>query len=123
MTAYEVPENRWAFKLAPQLSGRAQQAYAVLNGEAASSYLEVKEAILGQYNVNEETYRQRFRMASMKTEETTRELRVRIEDLAKKWTKDCDTVDKLQGCDCAGTVHQYRPSRCPGVGAGAQPKH
>ncbi len=87
MTAYEVPENRWAFKLAPQLSGRAQQAYAALSGEAASSYMEVKEAILPilrRYNVNEENYRQRFRTASVKTEETTRELRVRLEDLAKK---------------------------------------
>ncbi len=74
MTAYEVPENRWAFKLAPQLA---------LSVEAASSYVEVKEAILCRYNVNEETYRQRFRTASVKTEETTRELRVRLEDLAK----------------------------------------
>ncbi len=29
-----VPENRWAFKLAPQLSGRAQQAYAALSGDS-----------------------------------------------------------------------------------------
>ncbi len=56
----------------------------------------MKETILRRYNVNEETYRQRFCMASMKTEETTRELRVRLEDLVKKWTKDCDTVEKLQ---------------------------
>ena len=27
MDAYEVPQSRWSFKLAPQLIGRAQQAY------------------------------------------------------------------------------------------------
>ena len=26
MIVYEVPQNRWAYKLAPQLTGRAQQA-------------------------------------------------------------------------------------------------
>ena len=30
MRAYEVPEVRWAFKLAPQLVGKAQRAYAAL---------------------------------------------------------------------------------------------
>ena len=29
MAAYEVPENRWPYKLAPTLTGKAQQAYAV----------------------------------------------------------------------------------------------
>ncbi len=96
MTAHEVPENRW---LAPQLSGRAQQAYAALNSEAASGYTKVKEAILRRYDVNEETYRQRFRTASMN------DMRVR---LTKKWTvipsRNCRTLPA-------------------DVGAGAQTKH
>lgn len=56
----------------------------------------MKEAILRRYDINTETYRQRLRGASMKSGETTRELRVRLEDLAKKWTKDCDTVEKIR---------------------------
>ena len=28
MAAYEVPENRWPYKLAPMLTGKARQAYA-----------------------------------------------------------------------------------------------
>ena len=94
--AYEVPTSRWAFQLAPELSGKAQQAYAALSGEAASDYKQIKEAILRRYDVNAETYRQKFRGASMNVGETTKELRVRLEDLAKKWTKDCDTIDKLR---------------------------
>ncbi len=61
MTAYEVPANRWVFKLAPQLFGKAQQAYAALSGEAAATYTQVKESILRRYDVNEETYKRRFR--------------------------------------------------------------
>ena len=60
MAAYEVPTSRWAFQLAPQLSGKAQQAYAALSGEAASDYKQIKEAILRRYDVNAETYRQKF---------------------------------------------------------------
>lgn len=32
MRAYEVKEERWAVKLAPQLTGKAQQAYAAMSG-------------------------------------------------------------------------------------------
>ena len=38
MAAYEVPHSQRAFQLAPQLSGKAQLAYAALGGEAASDY-------------------------------------------------------------------------------------
>ena len=35
---YEVNRERWAFKLAANLVGKAQQAYAALSVEDASSY-------------------------------------------------------------------------------------
>lgn len=38
MQAYEVPQERWAFKLAPQLVGKAQQAYAAINADDAKDY-------------------------------------------------------------------------------------
>lgn len=96
MSAYEIPANRWVFKLAPQLSGKAQQAYAALAADAAADYTQLKEAILARYDVNQETYRQRFRAAKLKTGETTRELCVRLGDLVTKWTKDCDLVEALR---------------------------
>ena len=49
----------------------------------------MKEFILRRYDVNEETYKRRFQTASVRTGETVMELRVRLEDLAKKWLKDC----------------------------------
>ena len=66
MRVYGVREDRWAFKLAPQLTGKAQQAYAALNADDAAKYEEVKSAILRRYDISEETYRQRFRTAGRK---------------------------------------------------------
>ena len=61
MEAYEVPKEHWAYRLAPQLTGKAQQAYAAVSSDSAKKYEDVKMAILRRYNINEETYRTRFR--------------------------------------------------------------
>ena len=42
----EVNRERWPFQLAPQLTGKAQQAYATLNPDDAKIYDTVKAAIL-----------------------------------------------------------------------------
>ena len=52
----EVSVEHWSFKLAPQLTGKAQQAYAALQPDEAKTYEMVKVAILRRYNINEETY-------------------------------------------------------------------
>ena len=96
MEAYEVERARWSFKLAPQLTGKAQQAYAALPPEHAKDYDEVKAAILRRYNINEETYRQRFRSQKLKDGETLRELVTRLSDLVSRWTKDCSSVDDMK---------------------------
>ena len=80
MSAYSVPKDRWIFKLAPQLSGRAQQAYAALTAEEALSYDGVKAAILRRYDITEETYRQRFRGVSKSTVESHRDVSIRLGD-------------------------------------------
>ena len=46
MAVYEVDRARWAFKLAPQLTGKAQQAYAAMSVEDAGDYDKVKTTIL-----------------------------------------------------------------------------
>ena len=61
MQAFNVPKEQWVFKLAPQLTGKAQQAFAAMETESAGSYDDVKAVILRRYNINEETYRQRLR--------------------------------------------------------------
>ena len=38
MAAYEIDASRWAFLLAPQLTGKAQQAYAAMSQSDSSKY-------------------------------------------------------------------------------------
>eukprot|EP00731_Ephydatia_muelleri_P032817 Em0024g361a len=64
----------------PQMSGKAQQAYAALPSDEAKEYDQLKDAIFRRYDIiciNEETYRQRFRAAMKSSEESNRELAVR----------------------------------------------
>ena len=96
MEAYEVNRARWSFKLALQLTGKAQQAYAALPPDDAKDYSTVKAAILRRYNINEETYRQRFRTLKPKEGETPRELTTRLNDLFARWTRECTSKDELQ---------------------------
>jgi hypothetical protein len=82
MEVNEVAKERWPFQLAPQLTGKAQQAYTALTPENARDYDAVKNAILRRFNINEETYRQRFRSLKPKEEESLQELMTRLQDLA-----------------------------------------
>ena len=95
MTAYEVPRDRWSFTLAPQLIGKAQQAYAAMDYSHIDDYVEVKAAILRRYAITEETYRQRFRTILKNGNETYVELMVRLRDLANKWMQDCKSVEAV----------------------------
>ena len=78
MVAHEVNRERWSFKLAPQLTGKAQQAYAALPPDEAKTYDAVKRAILRRYNINEETYRQRFHKLKARDGESPKELLTRL---------------------------------------------
>ena len=89
MEAYEVDKKHWSFLLAPHLTGKAPQAFAAMAAEASKDYEELKAAILGRYNINEEIYRQRFRTRKLRNEEPPHELVTHLTDLATRWTKDC----------------------------------
>ena len=72
MEAHKVPQERWAHYLAPQLTGRAQLAFAALPTADAGRYGAIKPAILTRYDINEEAYRRRFRSATRKEGEKQR---------------------------------------------------
>ena len=96
MRAYEVKRERWVFKLATNLIGKAQQAYAGLSTEDANNYDKVKEAILQRYDITEESYRQRFRVAKRKLGESNKEIVARLNDLASKWLKSCKSPEEVR---------------------------
>ena len=43
MKAYDIKADRWSFKLAPQLVGKAQQAYAAMPPDDTKDYAKLKE--------------------------------------------------------------------------------
>ena len=95
MQAHHIDPAQWVFRLAPQLTGKAQQAYAALSTDESDKYDSVKKAILRRYNINEETYRRQFRGAKLRKGETPTEFATRLTDLARRWTKECSSVDEL----------------------------
>ena len=99
-TSYKWPDEVWSLKLAPQLTGKAQAAYANMDTTSARDYALVKKAILKRYDINEETYRQRFRNAKKRQDESFMETEVRMRDNYTKWTHSATaTVTKEEICD------------------------
>ena len=119
MSAYNVSKQRWVYKLAPQLSGKAQQAYTMLSSDEAKEYDQVNDVILRRYDISEETYKQQFRTAMKSTDESNRELAVRVKDLAVKWLKQHTTVDDIIHCrgNLSRTATQHLTCKCLGLGA------
>ena len=66
MAAHKVEKSRWSQYFAPQLSGRAQLAFAALPATSAGDYDAIKTAVLARYDINEESYRRRFRSMTRK---------------------------------------------------------
>ena len=97
MGAHKVDKERWAHYLAPQLTGRAQLAFAALPTADSGKYESIKAAILQRYDINEEAYRRRFRTATRGAGETNREYAVKLMDLQRKWLKEHTTsVEQMQ---------------------------
>ena len=69
-TQQEWPKETWATRLVGLLSGDALDSYSVLALASAKDYNSVKAAILKRYDVNAETYRQRFRLEIRKPTES-----------------------------------------------------
>lgn len=96
LVKYDIPNEQWTYYLAPQLTGKAQQAFAALPVEESKAYNGVKAAILLRYGVIEESYRRRFWSATWRTGETNRELALRLMDLQNKWLKSHLTVEAIR---------------------------
>ena len=96
MEAHKIDRDRWSYYLAPQLTGKAQLAFAALPSLDSGKYDAIKSTILARYDINEEAYRRRFRNSQRKEGESNRELAVRLMDLQVKWLKDHKTVEAVR---------------------------
>ena len=96
MVAFRVVKVRWVFKVAPQLTVKAQQAYATMAAENMGGYDQLKAAILQRYNITEETYWVRFQSVTHTREESYTEMATWVMDLTRKWTRQCADADAVQ---------------------------
>ena len=73
--------------LAPLLTSKAhdQAAYANMDVSQIGDYDQLKKSILKRYDINEGTYRQRFRSSKKGPEKSYSELGIRLQDLFTKW--------------------------------------
>ncbi|XP_016533291.1 uncharacterized protein LOC103146684 [Poecilia formosa] len=83
--AYRWQKADWVFRLIPLLTGRARGAYVHMNIDDSLDYDKVKSAILLKYDINPESYRQKFRSLEVKPDESPRELYARLKELYGKW--------------------------------------
>ena len=95
MVAHKIDKMRWPHHLVPQLTGRAQLAFAALPTENSDDYEAIKTAVLTRYDINEEAYRRRFRTTTRMEGETNRELAVKMMDLQTKWLNECSMVEEV----------------------------
>ena len=96
LTAHGIDKTRWSHFLAPQLTGKAQLAFAALSTASAGDYEAIKASILARYGINEDAYRVRFRSLVRRDGETNKETATRLMDLLQKWMKEHQTVDAIQ---------------------------
>ena len=72
--ASQWPLDTWALCLVPLLKGKARAAFVAMNIEDSHDYIKVKQAVLRKFEINAETYRQRFRSKTILEGETAKEL-------------------------------------------------
>lgn len=82
---YQWPKEDWAIHLIPLLTGKARSAFVAMDPVHTQSYDALKIAILKKYEINAETYRQRFRNLNTHPDESPQELYTRLKDLFCKW--------------------------------------
>ena len=110
MAAHEIRQNQWPYHLAPQLTGKAQLAFAALPPAKARDYDAIKAAILARYDINEEAYRRRFCSAAKQRDETYRELSIRLVDLRNKWMRNCSSVEDVAEVICLEQFYETLPA-------------
>ena len=88
MEAHETECGKWSLLLGPQLTGKAQQAYAAIRSKQSKDFTKLKDAMFKRYDINEEMYCQRFRAAKAKEGESPIEIVTRLMNI-RIWLENC----------------------------------
>ncbi|KAK7889577.1 hypothetical protein WMY93_025137 [Mugilogobius chulae] len=87
---WKWPEEEWACRLVPLLTGRALEAYSAMDEERAHCYEDLKEALLAKFDISPETYRMQFRSNSLPPGESPTETYHRLRGLYRRWIRPED---------------------------------
>lgn len=91
VTANGWSREVWGSRLAPQLNGKARNAFIRLDPSTATDYETLKQALLEEYRRTPDFYRRQFRESRKQPDESFKQFLKRIEIFLQRW------VD-LSGC-------------------------
>ncbi|XP_054875465.1 uncharacterized protein LOC129351003 [Amphiprion ocellaris] len=81
------PQEEWACRLVPLLSGKALEAYTAMDEERAHLYPDLRAALLAKFDISPETYRQQFRSSAVPPGENPTETYHRLKGLYRRWIR------------------------------------
>lgn len=81
------PREEWASRLTPLLSGKAKEISQTLPPSLAANYHHLKDAILHNVGVSEETYRRKFRSLTFTPGVRLQTIAHQLKDWGRKWLK------------------------------------
>ncbi|KAK0055907.1 hypothetical protein Bpfe_014576, partial [Biomphalaria pfeifferi] len=82
---YSLPKDRWCFRLAQCLRGKAYEAYTKLPSYQREDFEALKEALLVQFELTSESYHKKFRGSRLERKETYVNLCDRLDKYLGKW--------------------------------------
>ena len=95
MLAHEIKKGTMVIRVGTVSNRKGSAGICSTRSRSSKGLREIEAEILRRYDINEETYRQRFRAASRKPEESYRELVIRMQNLQKKWMRDCTSLEEV----------------------------
>ena len=84
-TEYNLPEDKWCWKLSQSLRGRAYEVYQKLPSDRGDDYDYLKQALLVRYELTADAYRTKFRSAKRDRGESYSQYKDRLGGYFEKW--------------------------------------
>ena len=94
------------------LTGKALDVYSGLSSEDARDYDKVRKALLQRYDFTKQGYRERFRNAKLRGQESPGQLIVRIRNYFNKWMEFSEVGKMFEGVEELMVREQFTNS-CP----------
>jgi hypothetical protein len=102
----------WAIYLSALLKGKALDVYCRMPLDDASNYESLKKALLRRFELTEEGFKTKFRIAKPETGETPAQFIIRLKNYLQRWIDMANTDKTYEGVTSLFIKEQYINS-CP----------